>query len=132
MTHDQESAMRIDKWLKVARLIKTRAQATKACDDRRVKVNGEIAKPAKLLRVGDVVTLKQKNTYRTFEVMGISQRSIAAEKARELYKEEVIELSEDSKELMQLYNKMGKNLRPKYKGRPTKKERRNISRLRGW
>jgi ribosome-associated heat shock protein Hsp15 len=125
-------AMRIDKWLKIARLIKTRAKAAKACDEKKIKINGSIAKASKLVKAGDVVTIKRKGTYRTFDVLGISSRSISAEKARELYNENVIEISDESKELMELFNKATRGMRPKYKGRPTKRERRDISKLRGY
>ena len=124
--------MRIDKWLKVSRLFKTRAIAARACEEKKVKVNGGKAKPAKLIKQGDTIVIKHKSSYRTFEVLAISQRGVSAENAKKLYREQAIEISEESKELMELFNKSSKKLRVKYKGRPTKRERREITKLRGF
>jgi len=121
--------IRLDKWLKIARIFKTRSQASHACDENDVKVNGEIAKAAKLIKPGDRLTIKGKNRYREIEVADISFKSISAKEARELYREEKQEkLSEESIELIRL-------MKPsviKYPGRPTKKERRNLMKIRGY
>ena len=130
--NQSNTSMRIDKWLKVSRLIKTRAMAAKVCEERKVKINGEVAKPAKLIKPGDTIVIRHKSSYRTFEVLAITQRSVSAENAKKLYKEHALEISEESKELMALFNKSNKGLRAKYKGRPTKKERREITRFRGY
>jgi heat shock protein Hsp15 len=53
-------SLRLDKWLKIARIFKARSQATKACDEGDVKVNGERAKAAKLIKPGDKLTVKGK------------------------------------------------------------------------
>jgi len=120
--------IRLDKWLKIARIFKTRSQATHACDENDVKVNGEIAKAAKLIKPGDKLTVKGKNRYREIEVADISFKSISAKEARELYREEKQEkLSEESFELIRLM----KQSVIKYPGRPTKKERRNLMKIRG-
>ena len=131
-TPETDKTMRLDKWLKITRLVKTRAKAANACDERKVKVNGEVAKPAKLVRIGDEVVIRHKNSFRTFEVRGISQRSVSSEKAKDLYVEHALEVSEEAKELMALFHKSTKSQRPKYKGRPTKKARRDITKIRGY
>jgi len=124
-----EQSIRLDKWLKIARVFKTRSQAGHACDENQVKVNGEAAKAAKLIKPGDKLTVKGKNRYREIEVAGISFKSISAEQARELYREEKQEpLSADSLELIKLM----KRSVVKYPGRPTKKERRNLMKIRGY
>lgn len=121
--------IRLDKWLKIARIFKTRSQASHACDENHVMVNGEIAKAAKLIKPGDKLTVKGKNRYREIEVADISFKSISAKEARELYREEKQDkLSEESFELIRL-------MKPsviKYPGRPTKKERRNLMKIRGY
>jgi len=129
MDNVAEKQIRLDKWLKIARIFKTRSQASHACDENHVKVNGEIAKAAKLIKPGDKLTVKGKNRYREIEVADISFKSISAKEARELYREEKQEkLSEESIELIRL-------MKPsviKYPGRPTKKERRNLMKIRGY
>ncbi len=124
--------MRLDKWLKVARIFKTRGQAAEACEQKRVKVNGKAAKPAKTIRVGDEVTVRFGKTFRTLEVLQLTQRSLSAALARELYHEEKPKLSEESRELFEFVRKLDRKFRPKSKGRPTKKERRQIEKIRGY
>ncbi|NOY78496.1 MAG: RNA-binding S4 domain-containing protein [Calditrichaeota bacterium] len=127
-----ESQMRLDKWLKVARIFKTRSQASEACEQRRVKVNGQTVKPAKAVRVGDEVTIRFGKRFRTLHIQEITQRSLPAARARELYREEKPELSEESLEMLELIKKLDRKFRPKSKGRPTKKERRQLEKLRGF
>ena len=127
-----ESQMRLDKWLKVARIFKTRSQAAEACEQRRVKVNGQTVKPAKTVRAGDEVTIRFGKHFRTLHIQEITQRSLPAARARELYHEEKPELSEESLEMIEFVKKMDRKFRPKSKGRPTKKERRQLEKLRGF
>jgi ribosome-associated heat shock protein Hsp15 len=129
MDNVAEKQIRLDKWLKIARIFKTRSQAGHACDENHVKVNGEVAKAAKLIKPGDKLTVKGKNRYREIEVADISFKSISAKEARELYREEKQEkLPEESLELIRLM----KQSVIKYPGRPTKKERRNLMKVRGY
>ena len=129
MDNVAEKQIRLDKWLKIARIFKTRSQASHACDENDVKVNGEIAKAAKLIKPGDKLTVKGKNRYREIEVADISFKSISAKEARELYREEKQEkLPEESLDLIRLM----KRSVIKYPGRPTKKERRNLMKIRGY
>jgi ribosome-associated heat shock protein Hsp15 len=124
-----EQSIRLDKWLKIARIFKTRSQASHACDENHVKVNGEVARAAKLIKPGDKLTVKGKNRYREIDVADISFKSISAKEARELYREEEQEkLPEESLELIRLI----KRSVIKFPGRPTKKERRNLMKIRGY
>lgn len=121
---------RLDKWLKIARLFKTRTLATKACDEKRVKVNGHAAKPAKSVQVGDSLTIRRSGgKFINLDILGISQKSISAKDAQALYALHQPKLSEESKDLLAFYQESVKATKPKYKGRPTKKERRKIDRL---
>lgn len=125
-----EQSQRLDKWLKIARIIKTRSLAAEACQDHRVKINGQVVKASKMVKPGDKVTIRMKRgKYRTFEILAISHKSISAKDAKLLYQEEAIELPEETQELMDIHWQMTKQQRPKYKGRPTKKERRKIERF---
>ena len=58
--------MRIDKFLKISRVIKRRTVAQEACDGGRIEINGKTAKPSKEVRVGDVVTVTFGNRAMTF------------------------------------------------------------------
>jgi len=125
--NSETEVQRLDKWLNISCLFKTRAQATKACDDRKVKVNGQVAKPAKMIKAGDVLTIKNKNgTFVNYTVTTLAFKNVSAKEARTLYIKEEIELTDEARELMELHYKSLKKLKPKYKGRPTKKERRKM------
>ena len=129
MDSGAEKHLRLDKWLKIARIFKTRSQATKACDEGEVKVNGERAKAAKLIKPSDKLTIKAHSHYRELEVLDISFKSISAKEARELYREQPKQmLSEEDLELIRLMKKSVM----KFSGRPTKKERRSLMKIRGY
>ena len=66
--------MRIDKFLKISRVIKRRIVAQEACDGVRIEINGKTAKPSKEVRVGDVVTVTFGNRAMTFEVLSVDER----------------------------------------------------------
>ncbi len=124
-----EKSIRLDKWLKIARIFKRRPQAAEACDAGRVKVNGNVAKAGKTIRIGDSITVKVSNGYRELKVVDIFFRSIPAKLARELYEEERSQtIPDETQELIRL---MKQPKPPKYKGRPSKKERREMEKTRG-
>ncbi len=128
----ESKPIRLDKWLKISRLFKTRALATRACDDGKVKVNAQKSKPARMIKVGDKITIKRKSKYHTFDVLEIVHKNISNKDAKLLYHENIPEIPAESKELYQLLQDLDKEGKRKYKGRPTKKERRNIEKLRGY
>lgn len=121
---------RIDKWLNISCLFKTRSQAAQACEERRIKVNGEVAKPAKLVKPGDRITIKSAaGKFINLTILGISHKNVSAKDARLLYEKEEQELSEEARELLALFSRSFKVHRSKYKGRPTKKERRKMEQV---
>ncbi len=126
-----DKTIRLDKWLKISRIYKTRAQAIRACDEGKVKVNDQKAKPARLIAVGDKITIKSRSQYRTFDVVDIVQKNLSNKDAKLLYHEHQPQLSEDARELYQILQEIDKQGRRKYKGRPTKKERRQMDKLKG-
>ena len=65
--------MRLDKFLKVSRVIKRRPVANEACDNGRVSINGKIAKASTDVKVGDIVEIKFGEKIVKFEVMGLSE-----------------------------------------------------------
>lgn len=127
-----EKIIRLDKWLKISRIYKTRALASRACEEGKVKVNDQKAKPARLIRIGDQITIKDRKKYRTFGVVDIVYKSISNKDAKMLYQEHTPQISEESKELYELLQEWDKEGRRKYKGRPTKKERRALEKFRGY
>ena len=65
--------MRIDKFLKVSRVIKRRTVAQEACDGGRIEVNGKTAKPSKDVTVGDVVSVTFGNRTMSFEILSVDE-----------------------------------------------------------
>ncbi len=66
--------MRIDKFLKVSRVIKRRTVAQEACDGGRIEINGKTVKPAKEVKVGDIVTVSFGNNSMSFEVLSVDEK----------------------------------------------------------
>ncbi len=81
--------MRLDKFLKVSRIIKRRTVANEVCDKARVFVNGAPAKPAKQLKEGDIVSIEYKIKILTFKVAKIPSGNVSVNEADSLY--EIIE-----------------------------------------
>ena len=76
--------MRIDKFLKVSRLLKRRTVACEACDGGRVKVNGRTVKPSQQIKEGDIVELGFNSGTITFKVLMIKE-TVRKEEAEKLY-----------------------------------------------
>jgi len=79
--------MRLDKFLKVSRLIKRRTVANEVCDSARVFVNKNPAKPAKQLKVGDVITIEYKNFVKNYKILIVPTGNVAVSEANSLYEE---------------------------------------------
>ena len=77
--------MRLDKYLKVSRIIKRRTVSNEACDAGRVEVNGRIARASYDVKVGDVIKISLGNNLRTVEVVEISEHALK-EDAAGMYK----------------------------------------------
>jgi len=119
---------RLDKWLWAARFYKTRSVAQQAVAGGKVKVNGERAKPAKDLRVGDELTLQIGETSWTLRVEQLSEQRGPATVARNLYSED--EASRARREEAAALRRLSTEPARERVGRPTKQERRAIDRLR--
>jgi ribosome-associated heat shock protein Hsp15 len=119
-------SVRLDKWLWAARVFKTRSLAADACDGGKVDVNAQAAKPAKPLRPGDVVrvTLPQ-GRHRMLKVALLDDRRGSATVARTLFED----LTPPEPPRTRL---APPPRRFPGAGRPTKRERREIDRLRSW
>jgi len=81
--------MRLDKFLKVSRLIKRRTVANSVCDSARVFVNNNPAKPAKVLKEGDIITIEFKDTIKKVRVVKVPTGNVSVNEAASLY--EIIE-----------------------------------------
>jgi ribosome-associated heat shock protein Hsp15 len=113
--------MRLDKWLWAARFFKTRSLAVEAIGGGRVSVNGERAKPAKELRVGDTLAIRRPPFEHVVVVKGLSDKRGPAAVAAELFAE-----TEESRARRAVLAAEMKSLpQPRFKGRPTKKTRRD-------
>ena len=66
--------MRLDKYLKVSRIIKRRTVANEACGENLVSVNGKVVKPSKDVKIGDIVTVSFGNNTLRFEVIDINEK----------------------------------------------------------
>jgi ribosomal 50S subunit-recycling heat shock protein len=78
--------MRLDKFLKVSRLIKRRTVANTVSEMGRVLVNGNPAKPAKQLKVGDIIEIEYANRTEKFEVLIVPEGNVSVQEAPTLYK----------------------------------------------
>jgi ribosome-associated heat shock protein Hsp15 len=117
--------LRIDKWLWAARFYKTRALAVEEIDKGRVRVNGIEAKPAREVKPGDTVTLRQGPYTRTLMVRGISKQRGAAPVAQQLYEEteESLRLKAEAAEQRRVAADPAGS---QEHGRPTKRDRRTL------
>ena len=77
--------MRLDKFLKVSRLIKRRTVANKVSDQGRIYVNGVIAKPAKQLKEGDVITIVQAQSEIKVKILRVPLNNVSVQEASSLY-----------------------------------------------
>jgi ribosome-associated heat shock protein Hsp15 len=113
--------MRLDKWLWAARFFKTRTLSVEAIEGGRVHVNGDRAKPAKELKVGDRVAIRRPPFEHVVVVMGLSDKRGSAAIAATLFEE-----TEESRARRTVLAAEMKSLpQPRFKGRPTKKTRRD-------
>jgi ribosome-associated heat shock protein Hsp15 len=124
--------LRIDKWLWAARFYKTRTLASEEIARGRVEVNGQEVKPAREVKVGDTVGLRQGPVTRTVVVKGLSGMRGPAPVAQQLYEEtaESIKAREQAAERRRLAPEPALTIE---QGRPTKRGRRELDDAqRGW
>ncbi len=76
--------MRIDKYLKVSRLIKRRTVANEVCEQGRVKINDKVAKPGSEIKVGDIIEIQFGSNVTTIEITRVSEH-VTKDDAKEMY-----------------------------------------------
>ncbi len=122
--------VRLDKWLWAARFFKTRALAVEAIDGGKVQVNGDRVKRAKQVQAGELISIRLGPYQHVVEVRGLSERRGPASEAALLYSETAESLKERERVAFQL--KAAHVLFvPETNERPTKRDRRQLARLRG-
>jgi ribosome-associated heat shock protein Hsp15 len=125
--HQHADKLRVDKWLWAARFYKTRSVAAEAVDSGKVLVNGARVKPARAVKVGDELRIATPGADYTVHVAELSPRRGSASEAVKLYAE-----GEESKRRREEARLLRSDRHPDayVKGRPTKRARRQIQKIR--
>ena len=120
--------MRVDKFIWCVRQSKTRTEASKMCEKGMVKLNGEITKSSKLVTNGSTFSIKVNPIWRTYKVLDIPKARMGAK----LVSEHIMEITPalDLEMLKAIEEENRKNYLQGIKGRPTKKNRRDIDEFR--
>jgi ribosome-associated heat shock protein Hsp15 len=121
--------VRIDKWLWAARFFKTRALAAKACELGRIQSNQQSAKPAREVRVGDMLHITNDSGDFDVRVLLLSEVRGPAQVAQTLYEE--TEASRELRAKVAAERKATMDFSPAPLGRPSKRDRRHIIQFRG-
>jgi ribosome-associated heat shock protein Hsp15 len=122
-----DKQIRVDKWLWAVRLFKTRNQATEACKKGRILIREQPVKPSRILKVNDIIQVKKPPVLYSYKVTGLLAKRLSARLVKE-YVEDITPESELGKLRVRETFFIS---RDKGSGRPTKKERRTIDKLRG-
>lgn len=118
--------IRIDKWLWSVRLFKTRSLASDYCKKGKVIIDDIPVKPSRILQIGDIIFIKKTPVTYSYQVMGLISKRTSAKIAAEQY----LDLT-TQEELNKLQSKQASIffVRDKGKGRPTKKDRRDLDKF---
>ena len=122
------NGVRIDKWLWAARFFKTRALAAKACDLGRIRSKDVEAKPAREVRVGDMLQVKNEGGEFEIEVLELSEMRGPAAVAQKLYRE--TDASKEARMKLAEQRKAMQQFAPIPVHRPSKRDRRRIIQFR--
>jgi ribosome-associated heat shock protein Hsp15 len=123
------TGVRMDAWLWGARFFKTRTLAKKACDLGRIVSNGQAAKAAREVRVGDRLRVTNDGGDFELEVLGLSEVRGPASEAQKLYRE--TEQSEEMRQKVAAERKAAREFEILPAGRPSKRDRKRIIQFRG-
>lgn len=123
-------SVRLDIWLDVACLFRTRSEAQKACKLGKIDVNGQAAKPHRDVRPGDRLVIKRPlGKQQTLLVRGLADKHIAKAEARELYEDLTPPPTPEEIEMRRMERLARQFMRPASAGSPDKRERREIRRM---
>lgn len=123
--------LRLDVWLDIACLFRTRSEAQRACKGGKVDVNGQAAKPHREIRPGDEIVISRPLGRRqTVVVRGLADTHIPKGAARELYEDRTPAPSPEEAEMRRML-RLQRALNPAPAGAPDKRDRRRIRQLKG-
>ena len=131
MNEKPAAGVRLDKWLWAARFYKTRSLATQEIDKGRIQVNGQVAKPARELKPGDLVEIRQEQMVRSIRVVALSHVRGPAPVAQALY-EETAESIARREEATRRRRETPEPALAIEQGRPTKRDRRKLADWNRW
>jgi ribosome-associated heat shock protein Hsp15 len=118
--------IRIDKWLWAVRLFKTRAQASDACKGGKVKIDGQNSKASREIKVDEIIEIQLQNIKRKVKVIKVVKNRVAAKLVPEL----MLDLTPSEEyEKLEIMRQINTENRDRGIGRPTKKDRRSILKL---
>ena len=121
---------RLDSWLDVACLFRTRSEAQKACKGGKVDVNGETAKPHRVLKLGEEILITRPSARKQRVIVrGFADRHIPKAEARHLYEDVTPPPRPEELELLRMERLARPVRRPASAGAPDRRERREIRRL---
>jgi ribosome-associated heat shock protein Hsp15 len=123
------TGVRIDKWLWAARFYKTRSLAARACELGRIKVSGQPTKPAREVRVGEMLHITTDSGDFEVKVLGLSEERGPAPVAQKLYLE--TDTSRELRVKAAEQRKLMRQFEPAPQHRPSKRDRRRIIQFRG-
>ncbi len=121
-----EKSVRIDKWLWAVRLFKTRSQATDACRAGKVKINDDTVKPSRELKTDQVISIHLGPITKTVKVIQLLEKRVGAKLVPD-YMQDLTPAEEYHKLELIRENPLAKR-----KGRPTKRDRREMDEWFGW
>ena len=130
LNHDGPAGVRVDIWLDIACLFRTRSEAQKACKSGRIDVNGQPAKPNRLLRPGDDLVISRPfGRKQRVVVKGLADRHVAKADARLLYEDLTPKPTAEEVEMRRMERIFRAQMTPPKA--PDKRERRALRRLHG-
>jgi len=119
-------SIRLDKWMWAIRAFKTRSQATDACKGGRIKIEGVAAKASRDLKIGDVIEYKSGQLSKRIKVTQLIKNRVNATLAAQNYEDLT---APEEYERLELINQMNTEKRDRGAGRPSKRDRRDIDKL---
>ncbi len=129
MSEAGSGRVRLDKWLWAARFFKTRRQAVEALAGGKVQVNGEKAKPARLVGPGDELRIRLGPYEHRLTVLGVAERRGPAAQAAALFREDPA--GRAARERLREQHRLARPLFAQGEGKPSKRDRRQLRRLKG-
>jgi ribosome-associated heat shock protein Hsp15 len=123
------TGVRMDKWLWAARFFKTRSIAARACELGRIESNEQTAKPAREVKIGDMLRIKNDTGDFHLEVLALSEMRGPAAVAQTLYRE--TEASREARMKLLEERKAAPHFEALREGKPSKRDRRELNRFRG-